>query len=61
MSPKLYRENAAFNASAYEYIELLVTNVKDQMVSLIFVEYIMERLQIVLYHSIENEDLVIRV
>lgn len=58
MSPKFYRENAAVNASACEYIELLVTNVEDPMVSLRFAEYIMEPLQIVLYHSIENEDLV---
>lgn len=44
MSPKFYRENAAVNASACEYIELLVTNVEDPMVSLRFAEYIMEPL-----------------
>lgn len=44
MSQKFYRENAAVNASACEYIELLITNVENPMVSLRFAEYIMEPL-----------------
>lgn len=41
MSARFYRENAAVNASACEYIELLVTNLEDPLVSLRMAEYIM--------------------
>ncbi|CAK55597.1 unnamed protein product (macronuclear) [Paramecium tetraurelia] len=61
MSLKFYKENAAVNASACEYIELLIVNVENPIVSLKFAEYIMQPLQIVLYHAIENEDLVMQV
>jgi hypothetical protein len=44
MSLKFYKENAAVNASACEYIELLIVNVENPIVSLKFAEYIMQPL-----------------
>jgi hypothetical protein len=58
MSVKFHSENAAVNASACEFIELLIMNVDNPFVSLRLAEYIMPPLQVVLYHAVGNNDFV---
>lgn len=55
---RFFSENAAVNASACEFIELLVIHIDNPIVSLRLTEYIMPPLQIVLYHAVENKDMV---
>jgi len=61
MSVKFYSENAAVNASACEFVELLIIHIDHPAVSLRLAQYIMPSLQIVLYHAVENKDLVMQV
>ena len=49
------------NASACEFLELLVQHIEDPLVSLRLAQYIMCPLQIVLYHAVDKGDAVMQV
>ena len=61
MSLKFRSENTSVNASACEFLELLVTNLDNAGVSLRLAEFIVPPLQVVLLHAVENSDFVMQV
>jgi hypothetical protein len=61
LSLKFQIENAAVNASACEFLELLITHLEDPPLSLSLCEYLMEPLLTILGHCIANKDFVMQV
>ena len=61
LSLKFQVENAAVNASACEFLELLITHLEDSLLSLAVCEYLMEPLLCILNHCIINKDYVMQV
>ena len=61
LSPKFQIQNASVNASASEFMELLVSRVENKELSAKMTHFIMEPLLFVLHHSINNADYVLQV
>lgn len=61
LSLKFQVENAAVNASACEFMELLITHLEDPPLCLALCEYLMEPLLTILGHCITNRDYVMQV
>ena len=61
LSLQFQHENASVNASACEFLELLITHLENKENSSRITHQIMEPLLLVLYHSIQNRDYVMQV
>jgi len=61
LSPKFQIQNASVNASASEFMELLITHVETKELSAKMTHFIMEPLLIILHHAINNFDYVLQV
>jgi len=61
LSPKFQNQNASVNASASEFMELLITHIENKELSAQITHFIMEPTLIVLHHAINNNDYVLQV
>ena len=61
LSLQFQLENSSVNASACEFLELLITHLENKENSARITHHIMEPLLLVLYHSIQNRDYVMQV
>ena len=56
MSIKFMNESASVNASACEFLELLIQYIEDPKVSIQVAEIIFEEIILVMYHAVKNKD-----
>lgn len=61
LSFKFHVENASVNASACEFLELLITHIEDRQLSTMICNFVMKRLLNILKTSISNKDYVMQV
>jgi len=61
LSPKFQNQNASVNASASEFMELLITHIENKELSAHITHFIMEPTLTVLHHAINNLDYVLQV